>query len=68
MLQCINPDVKIIAASGVSHLGGPAKVAEMGVRHFLPKPYSAQTVMTTLHLVINQSDSWKQTPVQSMTL
>ncbi|WP_395743604.1 ATP-binding protein [Prosthecobacter sp.] len=68
MLQRINPDVKIIASSGVSHLGGPAKVAEMGVRHFLPKPYSAQTVMTTLSLVLNQADGWEETPVKSMTL
>ncbi|WP_395737080.1 ATP-binding protein [Prosthecobacter sp.] len=52
MLRIINPDVKIIAASGVSQQGSPAKVAEMGVRHFLPKPYSAQTVMTTLQLVL----------------
>ena len=68
MLQRINPHVKIIASSGVSHLGGPAKVAEMGVRHFLPKPYSAQTVMTTLNLVLNESDTWRETPVKSMTL
>ncbi|OYW73844.1 MAG: hypothetical protein B7Z37_20135 [Verrucomicrobia bacterium 12-59-8] len=68
MLQCINPDVKIIAASGVSHMGGPAKVAEMGVRHFLHKPYTAHTVMTTLHLVINESDTWRETPLESMTL
>ena len=68
MLQCINPDVKIIAASGVAHLGAPAKVAEMGVRHFLPKPYTAQTVITTLNLVINESKSWRETPARSMTL
>jgi len=68
MLQRINPDVKIIAASGVSHLGAPAKVAEMGVRHFLPKPYTAQTVMTTLHLVINEADTWREAPINSMTL
>ena len=67
LLQTINPDVKIIAASGVSHMGGPAKVAEMGVRHFLHKPYSAQTVMTTLRLVINQ-DTWQQPPAESVTL
>lgn len=68
MLQLINPNVKIIAASGVTHQGSPAKVAEMGVRHFLPKPYNAQTVMTTLQLVLNQPDSWKEAPMESMTL
>ena len=68
MLQTINPNVKIIAASGVAHLGGPAKVAEMGVRHFLPKPYTAHTVMTTLNLVLNEPDNWRETPVKSVTL
>ncbi len=68
MLQRINPAVKIIAASGVAHLGGPAKVAGMGVRHFLPKPYTAQTVMTTLHLVINEADTSREPTVKSMTL
>ena len=68
MLQRINPDVKIIAASGVAHLGGPAKVAEMGVRHFLSKPYTAQTVMTTLHLVIYETDTCREKPVKNMTL
>jgi PAS domain S-box-containing protein len=68
MLRIINPDVKIIAASGVSQQGSPAKVAEMGVRHFLPKPYSAQTVMTTLQLVLNGEEKWREEPAQSMTL
>lgn len=67
MLQCINPHVKVIAASGVAHLGGPAKVAEMGVRHFLPKPYTAQTVMTTLNLVLNEPQRGWKTPVTIMT-
>jgi CheY-like chemotaxis protein len=68
MLKTINPEVKIIASSGVSHLGGPAKVAEMGVRHFLPKPYTAQTVMTTLNLVINEPSMWQEAPAKSITL
>ncbi|WP_395753892.1 ATP-binding protein [Prosthecobacter sp.] len=68
MLRIINPEVKIIAASGVSQQGSPAKVAEMGVRHFLPKPYSAQTVMTTLRLILSPEESWREEPVRSMTL
>lgn len=68
MLQRINPGVKIIAASGVSHLGGPARVAEMGVRHFLQKPYTAQTVMTTLGLVLNHTDSWQESTAISLTM
>ncbi len=52
-LQRINPAVKIIAASGITHNGGLAKAAEMGIKHLLPKPYSAQTVMNTLHKLLN---------------
>lgn len=53
VLQRINPDVKIIAASGITQNGGLAKAAEMGIKHLLPKPYSAQTVMNTLHKLLN---------------
>ena len=67
-LKRINPEVKIIAASGVPHQGGPARVAEMGVQHFLHKPYTAQTVMTTLGQVLNNTDPWQQHPPGSMTL
>lgn len=66
-LKRINPNVKIIATSGVSHLGGPAKVAEMGVQEFLPKPYSAQSVVTTLNLVINEPETRDKTPAQPLT-
>lgn len=53
VLQRINPAVKIIAASGITQNGGLAKAAEMGIKHLLPKPYSAQTVMSTLHKLLN---------------
>ncbi len=53
VLQRINPEVKIIAASGITQNGGLAKAAEMGIKHLLPKPYSAQSVMSTLHKLLN---------------
>ncbi|MGV3659985.1 MAG: hybrid sensor histidine kinase/response regulator [Prosthecobacter sp.] len=53
VLQRINPAVKIIAASGITQNGGLAKAAEMGIKHLLPKPYSAQSVMSTLHKLLN---------------
>jgi hypothetical protein len=52
----------------IAHLGGPAKVAEMGVRHFLPKPYNARTVVTTLQLVLNETSIKREAPVKSLTL
>ena len=49
----LNPTVKIIAASGLNADGGVAKAAGMGVKYFLPKPYTAQTILTTLNKVLN---------------
>jgi PAS domain S-box-containing protein len=53
VLKRINPSVKIIAASGITQQGGLATAAEMGVKHLLPKPYSAQTMLATLHTALN---------------
>ncbi len=52
VLKHLNPGVKIIAASGLANDGGAARAAGMGVKHFLPKPYTAQTVLTTLRLAL----------------
>ncbi|MDZ4402454.1 PAS domain S-box protein [Prosthecobacter sp.] len=53
VLKHLNPRVKIIAASGLANDSGAARAAGMGVKHFLPKPYTAQTVLTTLRLALN---------------
>ncbi|HYF35599.1 MAG TPA: response regulator, partial [Prosthecobacter sp.] len=50
VLRRMNPDVKIIAASGLNANGGIARATAMGVKHFLTKPYTAQRVLTTLKL------------------
>ncbi len=52
VLQRMNPAVRIIAASGLSSSGQAAQVAGMGVKHFLSKPYSAETLLRTLHQVL----------------
>ncbi len=53
VLQRLNPDVKIIAASGLANDGSSARATAMGVRHFLPKPFTAQTILTALHQVLS---------------
>ncbi len=53
VLKQMNPALKIIAASGLSNEGAAARAAGMGVRHFLPKPYTAQTVLTALRRVLD---------------
>ena len=47
-LMRMDPDVHIIAASGLSAAGGPEMPAVPGARHFLPKPYSAHSLLTII--------------------
>jgi PAS domain S-box-containing protein len=51
-LMRINPEVKIVAASGLNANGDSAKLSELGVRNFLVKPYTAETLLTVLHQVL----------------
>jgi len=44
-LRRINPSVRIIASSGLTSGGGAGKAAKSSVSHFLPKPYSAMTML-----------------------
>lgn len=48
VLTRMNPEVRIIAASGLNLNGSVAKAADLGVKHFLPKPYTAQTLLLAL--------------------
>ena len=52
VLRRINPAVKIIAGSGIVTEGTSARMAQLGVKHFLPKPYSTQAVLTALHQIL----------------
>ena len=51
-LRQIRPDVRIIAASGISQNGQVARAAGAGVRHFLPKPYTADVLLHKLAEVL----------------
>ncbi|OYW20023.1 MAG: hypothetical protein B7Z52_02790 [Burkholderiales bacterium 12-64-5] len=53
VMQRLNPAVKIIAASGLANDGSAARSAAMGVKHFLPKPFTAQTILTALDQVLH---------------
>lgn len=44
----INPDAIIIAASGLSNSSMLSKAANAGVKHFIPKPYTANTLLLTV--------------------
>jgi CheY-like chemotaxis protein len=47
-LSRMNPDVKIIAASGLATKGAEAEAAGAGVKNFLPKPYTASSLLVAL--------------------
>jgi CheY-like chemotaxis protein len=52
-LKSINPDIKIIGSSGLTSDGGVAKAMAAGIQHFIPKPYTAETMLLTLNDVLN---------------
>lgn len=51
-LMRLNPQVRIIAASGLSANGMVAKAAAAGIRHFLPKPYTTSTLLNALQDIL----------------
>ena len=48
VLRQINPAVRIIAVSGLSANAHVARAAAVGVKHFLLKPYKAETLLKAL--------------------
>ncbi len=52
VLMSLNPQVRIIAASGLSTSINAAKATKEGVKHFIPKPYTTETLLQTLHSVL----------------
>ncbi len=55
VLRRLKPDVCIVAASGLAANGSVAKAANAGVQHFLPKPYTASTLLNVLQTVLRDS-------------
>jgi CheY-like chemotaxis protein len=55
VLMKMNPQVCIIAASGINSNNGVAKAAGTGVRQFLPKPYTAETILRALHRALHDA-------------
>ena len=52
-LKSINPEIKIVGSSGLTSDGGVTRVMAAGIRHFIAKPYTAETMLRTLHDVLN---------------
>jgi two-component system cell cycle sensor histidine kinase/response regulator CckA len=53
-LQKLNPQIKIIAASGLAANEKAAEAASTGVKTFLPKPYTAEKLLLTLAKILEE--------------
>lgn len=51
-LRRMDPEVRIVAASGIGTDGGLVRAADSGVKDFLPKPYTAGTLLQVLARVL----------------
>ncbi|HSI83489.1 MAG TPA: PAS domain S-box protein [Candidatus Methylacidiphilales bacterium] len=54
-MRHLDPDVKIIATSGLKEKGNSGLESTVNVEHFLSKPYSAKVLLTTLRQCIGSS-------------
>ncbi|MDB4793454.1 PAS domain S-box protein [Methylacidiphilales bacterium] len=52
ILKRINPAVKIVGSSGLHANSNIAKAG--GIKHFLPKPYSPETLLKTMRTILNE--------------
>jgi two-component system cell cycle sensor histidine kinase/response regulator CckA len=55
-LKAIQPDVRIVAASGAKTEAQRAKAIASGVKHFLSKPYTAESMLTALDELLRPVD------------
>ncbi len=53
VLRKINPEVKIIAVSGLADKDELDQIANIHIQAFLPKPYAAERLLKTIHEVLS---------------
>lgn len=56
VLRRLNPNVRIVAASGITANGRVARAVDAGIRHFLPKPYTAETLLKVLRQILPRTE------------
>jgi CheY-like chemotaxis protein len=59
-LKVLNPAVKVIASSGLSSQSSVSRAVGAGVEHFVPKPYTAETILKVVHEVLHGADIVKK--------
>ena len=55
-LKAINPQVKIVASSGLANQDDHQHAAELGVHYFISKPYTAESLVQVLHDMLRPED------------
>jgi CheY-like chemotaxis protein len=55
VLRQIQPGVRIIAASGLNAHGDVVEAGRLGVKFFLSKPYTAETLLNTLRQTLKST-------------
>ncbi len=53
-LRNLDPSVRVVCTSGLSDTTHLARATQAGIRHFIPKPFSTETVLTVLRTVISE--------------
>ncbi|MEO7932393.1 MAG: PAS domain S-box protein [Chthoniobacterales bacterium] len=53
-IKMINPSVRVMGSSGFTSTENMAKVAAAGVRHFIPKPYTAESMLKVLQAALQE--------------
>ena len=56
VLRNMNPKVKIIAASGIATNEAVNKAAGQGVKHFVSKPYTAESLLKVLQVALAETE------------
>jgi PAS domain S-box-containing protein len=54
-LRRINPAVKIVAASGLNASASVARVSTAGIKHFLTKPYTAESLLRVIRVILDEA-------------
>ena len=63
-LRRMDPRLKIVAASGLGDHRAVVRASEVGVTHFLPKPFTAGTLLAKLHQVLREAPASAEDAVE----
>ena len=51
-LKLINPQIKVIVASGIGELSKKKELEKMGINAYLEKPYDLESISTELNRIL----------------